>query len=138
MEKNKQNNSAKSDLKRATPIIIKAISFFLIFASAIAILFYVYVLLFNSNVLSEEISLVVNPFLSIKNYILLEILLFILLIVGVVFMLYSKRKGVLIISASLVLLLIMNLVYFEKVDWFNSSITAIILLILIFSLKKIK
>jgi len=138
LEKNKQNNSAKSDLKRATPIIIKAISFFLIFASAIAILFYVYVLLFNSNVLSEEISLVVNPFLSIKNYILLEILLFILLIVGVVFMLYSKRKGVLIISASLVLLLIMNLVYFEKVDWFNSSITAIILLILIFSLKKIK
>lgn len=138
MEKNKQNNSAKSDLKRATPIIIKAISFFLIFASAIAILFYAYVLIFNSNVLSEEISLVVNPFLSIKNYILLEILLFILLIVGVVFMLYSKRKGVLIISASLVLLLIMNLVYFEKVDWFNSSITAIILLILIFSLKKIK
>ncbi len=138
MEKNKQNNSAKPDLKRATPIIIKAISFFLIFASAIAILFYVYVLLFNSNVLSEEISLVVNPFLSIKNYILLEILLFVLLIVGVVFMLYSKRKGVLIISASLVLLLIMNLVYFEKVDWFNSSITAIILLILIFSLKKIK
>ncbi len=138
MEKNKQNNSAKSDLKRATPIIIKAISFFLIFASAIAILFYVYVLLFNSNVLSEEISLVVNPFLSIKNYILLEILLFILLIVGVVFMLYSKRKGVLIISASLVLLLIMNLVYFEKVDWFNSSMTAVILLILIFSLKKIK
>ncbi len=138
MEKNKQNNSAKPELKMATPIIIKAISFFLIFASAIAILFYAYVLIFNSNVLSEEISLVVNPFLSIKNYILLEILLFVLLIVGVVFMLYSKRKGVLIISASLVLLLIMNLVYFEKVDWFNSSMTAVILLILIFSWKKIK
>ncbi len=138
MEKNKQNNSAKPELKMATPIIIKAISFFLVFASAIAILFYAYVLIFNSNVLSEEISLVVNPFLSIKNYILLEILLFVLLIVGVVFMLYSKRKGVLIISVSLVLLLIMNLVYFEKVDWFNSSMTAVILLILIFSWKKIK
>lgn len=135
MEKNNQIDSIKKGFTKATPIIIRAISFFVILTSVIAILFYGYILVFNSDILSHEISLVANHFLSLVNYILLEILIFTMIIIGAILILYSNKKGFIIIAAGVVSLLIMNTLYFEKIDWFNSSVTIIILLLIIISWK---
>lgn len=138
MKKNKQIESLKKEPGRATPIIIKAISFFIIFGSSIGILFYAYIFIFNSNILNEEINLVTNPFLSLKQYILLEITIFVLLITGAVLILYSNKKGFIIIGGALLSLLGMHCIYIERIDWFYIILSLIILSILIFSWKKIK
>ena len=135
MEKNNQINTTESGFKKVTPIIIRAISFFVILTSSIAILFYGYILIFNSYVLSEEISLVANQFVSLKTYIFIEILIFIMIFIGAVFTLYSNRKGFIFVTVGVILLLAMNTLYFEKVDLFNSSIAAIVLLLVFISWK---
>ena len=138
MEKNNQIDTPKLDFKKVTPIIIRTISFFVLLTSSIAILFYGYVLIFNSNVLSEEISLVANRFVSLKAYIYIEITIFIMIFIGTVLILYSNRKGFIIIAVGVVSLLAMNTLYFETVDLFNSSIAAIVLLLVFISWKKNK
>ena len=134
----KKNKIKESADKNSTPNIIRIILFFVIIASVIAVLFNTYVLIFNTSILSEEISLAKNHFLSLKNYILLETLMFLIIIFAAILTLYLKKIAFSVIVITLSLLLIMNYVYFEKIDWINFSITIIFLLVLVINWKKIK
>ncbi len=134
----KKNKIKESADKNSTPNIIRIILFFVIIASVIAVLFNTYVLIFNTSILSEEISLAKNHFLSLKNYVLLETIMFIIIIFAAILTLYLKKIAFSVIVITLSLLLIMNYVYFEKIDWINFSITIIFLLVLVINWKKIK
>jgi hypothetical protein len=123
---------------QSTPYIIRATSFFIILSSAIAIIFYSYVLFFNYKLLSTNISVVINPFISINTYIILEYLLFILLILGAVLLLRLSKWGAIIISSALTLLFGLNYFYYSRIDYLNLVVFLIILLIMGFSAKKMR
>lgn len=133
--KNISNNDNKS---QSTPYIIKAISFFIIFCSLVAIIFFSYVLFFKGNIISESASFIENPILSISAYIILEIFLFISLIVGGIFIFKMKKWGIFITPIALSFLLILNYCYYGHFDWVYIIIFSIILLILIFYQKKLR
>lgn len=124
-----KNKIAENNNKQSTPIIIKGISFFLIFGSCLAILFYLYIFVFNIEILNNEISIIKNPFVSPKIYLLIEVFLFILLIYGATIMLYLKRYGIYLVLSSLIVLISINYVYFQEIDWLNIGMLAIIMLI---------
>jgi len=111
------------------PIIIKAISFFLILGSSIALLLYGYIFFFNLDVMAEEISIIKNPIISPQVYVIIESLVFISIISGAVFLLYLKKRGIFIILAGLVSLILMNYTYFVKIDWLYIAVTFTIMLI---------
>ncbi len=121
---------------QSTPYIIKAASFFIILSSALAIVFYSYLLFFNYDLLSGNISVVVNPFISISTYVILEYLLFVLLIAGAVLLLKLSKLGAIIIVFALTLLLGLNYLYYSRLDYLNLVVFLIILLIMGFSAKK--
>lgn len=127
------NNNKKKiteiETKQNTPIIIRGISYFIILGSSFAVIFYVYIFAFNIELLNEEISIIKNPFVSPKTYLLIEVFIFILLIYGATIMLYLKRYGIYLILFSLISLLSMNYAYFQEIDWFNIGVLAIIMLI---------
>jgi len=123
---------------QSTPYIIKATSFFIILSSALAIVFYSYLLFFNYDLLSGNISVVVNPFISISTYVILEYLLFVLLIVGAVLLLKLSKPGAIIIVFALTLLLGLNYLYYSRLDYLNLVVFLIILLIMGFSAKKMR
>lgn len=136
MKEENHKNHTNPENKRGTPIIIKAISLFLILGSGIAILLYAYIFTFNLEVMAKEISIIKNPFISPKLYILTESLLFILIILGAIYLLYLKRKGILLILIGLASLILMNYAYFLNIDWLYLGVTIIIMLILGFNWKK--
>ncbi len=123
---------------QSTPYIIKAASFFIILSSALAIVFYSYLLFFNYDLLSGNISVVVNPFISISTYVILEYLLFVLLIAGAVLLLKLSKLGAIIIVFALTLLLGLNYLYYSRLDYLNLVVFLIILLIMGFSAKKMR
>jgi len=138
LEKEHYKNLESPSITRNTPIIIKAISFFIILGSVLAILFYGFIFIFRPEILVEEISIISNPFVSTTVYILIEIIVFILLIVGASLLLYLKRWGIHIIMLTMAIIITMNYAYFVQVNWFYLSVLAIILLILIINWKKFK
>jgi len=121
-----------------TPYILKAVSFILIFSSAIAIFFFLYILLFNENIISETASFVENPLLSISSYLVVEVILFSFLIAGSVQLIRKIKWGFVIIAVSLTLLLILNYFYYDHFDWVYLTIYILVLLILSFFVRKLK
>jgi hypothetical protein len=137
--KNKESNkSSKLKTKQTTPIILKAVSFFLIFGSVIAISFYGFIFIFKHEILAEEIGIIQNPFVKPSTYILIETSLFFILIIGSIFLVKKSKKGALIITLCLISLFSMNYAYFLEIDWLNTIFFTIIMLILGFNWKKIK
>lgn len=133
--KNNNNNDKKS---QTTPYIIRAVSFFIIFSSSVAIIFLSYVLFFKGNIISESASFIENPIISISTYITFEIVLFISLILGSLFLYRMNKWGLIIILTSLTLLLLLNYYYYSHFDWVYLVIYSVILIILAFFIKKIR
>lgn len=129
MDKKSHKKTNKLTTKGGIPIIIKAISFFLILGSSIALLLYGYIFFFNLDVMAEEISIIKNPIISPQVYVIIESLVFISIISGAVFLLYLKKRGIFIILAGLVSLILMNYTYFVKIDWLYIAVTFTIMLI---------
>jgi len=132
----KINNTDKKS--QTTPYIIRAVSFFIIFSSVLAIIFFSYVLFFNGNIMSESASFIENPIISISTYIILELLLFISLIVGSLFMFRMRKWGIIIIPPALSLLLILNYCYYGHYDWVYLVLFSVLLIILAFYIKKVR
>lgn len=133
--KNKNNTDNNS---QATPYIIRAVSFFIIFSSIVAIIFFSYVLFFKGNIISESASFIENPIISISTYIILELILFISLVVGSLFMFRMSKLGIIIIIPALSLLLILNYCYYAHFDWVYLILFSILLIILAFYIKKVR
>jgi len=129
LDKKSHKKTNKLTTKGGIPIIIKAISFFLILGSSIALLLYGYIFFFNLDVMAEEISIIKNPIISPQVYVIIESLVFISIISGAVFLLYLKKRGIFIILAGLVSLILMNYTYFVKIDWLYIAVTFTIMLI---------
>lgn len=123
---------------KKTPILIRIVSFFVGLGATIGILFYGILLIFNSELISQKISIISNPFINTYAYVIIEQILFIVLIIGAFLISRLKRIGIIIIITVLFSLLTMNYVYFGKFDWFNIVLTLTIMLILGIKIKKFK
>ncbi|PLX05062.1 MAG: hypothetical protein C0595_00875 [Marinilabiliales bacterium] len=129
---NTDNNS------QTTPYIIRAVSFFIIFSSIVAILFFSYVLFFKGSIISESASFVENPILSISTYIIIELILFVSLIVGGILIYRMMKWGIILIPLALSLLLILNYWYYGHFDWVYLILFSVLLIILAFYIKKVR
>jgi len=138
LEESDINNRVSGDLKTKASISIKIISFFLMLGSFLAILFYLYILLFNIDILDEEISVIKKAFIKPVLYLVFEGILFAIIIIGCVFLLKMKKIGLYLSSISLISILLMNQIYFLSIDWINLGFTILILLILMLNAKKFK
>jgi len=133
-----ENSNTKEKVQQETPIIIKAISLFLILGSSLALLFYFYVLVFNSDLLTDQVSTINNKLISPAVYIIVESVFFVLLFVGAILLLKLKKIGIFLVTIGMLAVLLMNVALTTKIDWLNISIVFAVLLIFIFTQKKFK
>ena len=133
-----ENSNTKEKVQQETPIIIKAISLFLILGSSLALLFYFYVLVFNSDLLTDQVSTINNKLISPTVYIIVESVFFVLLFVGAILLLKLKKIGIFLVTIGMLAVLLMNVALTTKIDWLNISIVFAVLLIFIFTQKKFK
>jgi uncharacterized membrane protein len=132
----KAENNKPTKISEDTPIIIKAISFFLILGSSLTLLFYFYVLVLNNDLLTGDA--INNTLISPTVYLMAGSVFFVLLFAGAIFLLKLKKVGIFIVSASLFAILLMNFALVTKVDWLNLSIVFVVLLVFTFTHKKFR
>ena len=135
---NEPENTTTTKTSLDIPIIIKAISFFLLMGSSLALLFYFYVLVFNSGLLTDKISTINSTLINPIGYIITESVFFVLLFIGAILLLKLKKIGVFIVSAGMLAILIMNIALTTKIDWLNISVVFVVLLAFIFLHKKFR
>jgi hypothetical protein len=135
LEKNDNTIPANTEKKKA-PILIRVVSFFVGLGATIGILFYGFLFIFNSELITEKISIISNPFINTYTYVIIELILFIILIIGAFLLSRLKRSGIILIITVLSLLLTMNYFYYGQFDWFNIGVTITIMLILGIKAKK--
>ena len=135
---NEPENTTTTKTSLDIPIIIKAISFFLLMGSSLALLFYFYVLVFNSGLLTDKISTINSTLINPIGYIITESVFFVLLFIGAILLLKLRKIGVFIVSAGMLAILIMNIALTTKIDWLNISVVFVVLLAFIFLHKKFR